>query len=132
MRSDVAGPEVRALVTGPPVVVGRESSLRVAAQELELAEVGAAVVGHTRRVDGVLSEHHVADAVARGLDVDATPVGAVMTPYFSSLEATATIDEAKHRVRHLDAHFLAVMAEGRVVGLLSAEEVLRVDSQPPA
>lgn len=120
--------EVATLVSGPPVVVGREGSLRAAARQLELAGAGAAVVGHTRRVEGVISEHHVAEAVARGRDLDATPVEAYMTPYFSSVEVTATIEEAKQEIRQGEAHFLAATVDGQVVGLLSAEDVLRIPS----
>lgn len=125
---DGASQEIGTLVTGPLVVVGREGSLRAAVHQLEVAGVGAAVVGHTRRVEGVIAEHNIAEAVARDRDLDATPVHSFMTPYLSSVDTKTTIDEAKRRVRHVDAHFLAVTAQGRVVGLLSAEEVLRVPS----
>lgn len=128
----MAGQRVRDLVTAPPVVIGRESSLRTAAQQLARAGQGAAVVGQTRRVDGVLCDHALVGAVARGLDVDATPVHAVMTPHFASLDATTSIDEAQEEVREVAAHFLAVTAGPRVVGLLSAEEVLRVPSEVSA
>lgn len=121
--------DIGSLVLGPPVVVGREGSMRAAARQLEGAGVGAALVGQTRRVEGIISEHHIADALARGLDLDATPVHSFMTPYLSSVDTTTTIDEAKRRVRHIDAHFLGVTAHGEVVGLLSAEDVLRVASR---
>ncbi len=127
----MAGEQVRDLVTSPPVVIGRETSLRAAAQQLERSGRGAAVVGQTRWVDGVLSEHSVVEAVARGLDVDATPADAVMTPHFSSVEADAGVEQAQQRVRDGESHFLAVTAEGVVIGLLSAEEVLRVPSGAP-
>jgi signal-transduction protein with cAMP-binding, CBS, and nucleotidyltransferase domain len=128
----MARERVRDLVTAPPVVVGRESSLRSAAQQLARAGQGAAVVGQTRRVDGVLCEHALVGAVARGLDVDATPVDAVMTPHFASLDAATPIDEAQQEVRAVDVHFVAVTAAARVVGLLSVEEVLRVPSEVSA
>lgn len=124
----MAAERVRDLVTGPPVVVGPESSLRAAAQQLARAGQGAAVVGQTRRVDGVLCERALVGAVARGLDLDATPVHAVMTPHFASLDADTSIDEAQREVREVDVHLLAVTAASQVVGLLAVEDVLRVPS----
>lgn len=120
--------EVATLVSGPPVVVGREGSLRATARQLDLAGAGAALVGHTHQVEGVISEHHVAEAVAWGRDLDATPVGSFMTPYFTSAEVTDTIEQAKARIRDGEAHFLAVTEDDRVVGLLTAEDVLRIPS----
>ena len=76
------------LVSGRPVVVGSETSLRWAARQLEMGDACAAVVGHTRRVDGIISEHDLSEALARGVDVDATPVHVAMTPYFASLDAS--------------------------------------------
>ena len=128
----MTGQEVRDLITGAPLVIGRESSLRAAAQVLEAAGEAAAVVGQTRRVDGVFSEHSVVEAVARGFELDATPVQALMTPYFASIDGGTDLEEAKQRVRSGDAHFVAITDEGQVIGLLSAEEVLRVPSPAPA
>lgn len=121
--------DVGSLVEGPLVVVGREGSLLSAAHQMAAADVSAAVVGHTRWLEGVITEHHIADAVARGLDLDATPVGSFMTPYLSSVDATTPIDAAKRRVRDITGHFLAVTRHGQVVGLLTAEQVLRVPSR---
>ena len=45
------------LVSGRPVVVGSETSLRWAARQLEMGDACAAVVGHTRRVDGIISDY---------------------------------------------------------------------------
>jgi CBS domain-containing protein len=114
------------LVTSPPVVVGTETSLRWAARQLEMGGARAAVVGHTRRVAGLISDHDLSEAIARGDDVDATPVHVAMTPYFASVEATTTIEEAKQAASEGQFHYVAVSAHGEVVGLLSSEEILRV------
>jgi CBS domain-containing protein len=126
MSNDARVRVVGDLVTSRPVVVGTETSLRWAARQLEMGGASAAVVGHTRRVAGVITEHDLAEAIARGDDVDATPVHVAMTPYFASVDATTTIEEAKEAARAGQFHFVAVSSEGEVVGLLSSEEILRV------
>jgi signal-transduction protein with cAMP-binding, CBS, and nucleotidyltransferase domain len=63
--------------------------------------------------------------MAREMDPDATPVHAVMTPYFASVDASCTVDVAMRAARSCPAHVLAVTDGGEVVGLVTAEEVLR-------
>ena len=119
------------LVADPPVVVGNETSLRWAARQLEMGGACAAIVGHTRRVDGIISEHDLSEAIAGGVDVDATPVHVAMTPYFASLETTTPIEEAKRAAREGRFHYVAVSSHGEVVGLLTSEDILRIPHPGP-
>lgn len=130
MSSETASSEmarrVEDLVTAPPVVVGEDTSLRLALCQLEEADAPAAVVGHTRHVAGIVSEHDLAQALAHDMDPDATPVHAVMTPYFASLEASSSVAAAQSVARSRPSHVLAVTDEdGTVVGVVTAEDVLR-------
>lgn len=113
------------LVAAPPVVVGEDTCLRLALLQLEEVGAPAAVVGHTRNVAGIVSEHDLARALAQDMDLDATPVHAVMTPYFASLEASSTVEAAQEVARSRPMHVLAVTDDGTVVGLVTTEEVLR-------
>jgi signal-transduction protein with cAMP-binding, CBS, and nucleotidyltransferase domain len=113
------------VVTTPPVVVGEETCLRLALRQLEEVGAPAAVVGHTRNVAGIVSEHDLARALADDMDLDATPVHAVMTPYFASLEASSTVAAAQQVARSRPTHVLAVTDGGTVVGLLTTEDILR-------
>ncbi|QYG93542.1 CBS domain-containing protein [Iamia sp. SCSIO 61187] len=113
------------LVTAPPVVVGEDTCLRLALLQLEEVGAPAAVVGHTRNVAGIVSEHDLARALAHDMDLDATPVHAVMTPYFASLEASSTVEAAQRVARSRPMHVLAVTDDGTVVGLVTTEAVLR-------
>jgi signal-transduction protein with cAMP-binding, CBS, and nucleotidyltransferase domain len=130
MPDDTMTATVADLVTGRPVVVPAETSLRWVARQLGTGRATAAIVGHTRFVAGVISEHDLAEAVARGNDVDATPAEAAMTPYFASVEATASIEEAKEAIRRTGSHHLAVTSGPEVIGLLASEDVLRLVDEP--
>ena len=116
---------VEDLVSGPPVVVGEDTSLRLALCQLEEVGAPAAVVGHTRHVAGIVSEHDLAQALAHDMDLDATPVHAVMTPYFASLEASSTVAAAQRVARSRPMHVLAITDDGTVVGLVTTEDILR-------
>lgn len=113
------------LVAAPPVVVGEDTCLRLALRQLEEVGVPAAVVGHTRNVAGIVTEHDLARALAHDMDLDATPVHAVMTPYFATVEASSTVEAAQRVARRRSVPVLAVTDDGTVVGLVTTEEILR-------
>ncbi|SIO39871.1 CBS domain-containing protein [Rhodovulum sp. ES.010] len=101
-----------------------EASLREACRRLETCDEGALAVIEKGGLVGILTERDVIRrAVCRGLAMDGTSVGRVMTPD----PATADIDESLSdaqtimmagRFRHLP-----VLDAGRPVGMLSFRDV---------
>jgi len=77
----ITGRPIRSLTTlKPPVSVGLSASIREAVDVMNLHRVGCVLVVAQRRLVGIFTERDVLrKVVTRGSDLDATPVGAVMT-----------------------------------------------------
>lgn len=100
-------------------------SVRDAAKEMRAAHVASVVVteGNSDHLEGIFTERDLTDrVVAMGLDPDATPLSAVMTPCPVTVDRNTSMREAlrsmfENRLRHLP-----VMEGGKVVGVLSMRD----------
>jgi len=116
---------IRTILGNRPVhEVTPETRLRAVARLMAEQRVGAVAVVQDDALLGVLSERDIVfRAVAQGLSVDDTEARAVMTPDPVTLDIDAPVSEAL--ARHLGDAFrhLPVLAEGRLVGLLSYRDI---------
>lgn len=107
-----------------PVVIDAGSSITDAAQRMNDAVVGALVVVAGERPVGIVTDRDlVVRAMARDLPGDAR-VDAVMSTDLLTLDAGADVREAfslfhSHAIRRLP-----VVENGRLVGLISADDLL--------
>jgi CBS domain-containing protein len=107
------------------------ASIRRVAEELVTDEVGLLVVGSADRVEGVVSERDVVRAVALGRDVDTTAVSEVASTRVVWCDAGATVYEvAELMMEHYVRHVL-VEDGGRLVGVVSARDLLGAYITPP-
>ena len=107
-----------------PLYVERGDSVRAAAQAMKQRRVGAAAVVEKHRAIGVFTERDVmCRVVAEGLDPDATTVGEVMTSDPQTMDPGDTIFNALERM--IAGHFrhMPVVADGRLVGMLSIRDI---------
>ncbi len=116
---------IRTILGNRPVhEVTPETRLRAVARLMAEQRVGAVAIVQDDALLGVLSERDIVfRAVAQGLSVDDTEARAVMTPDPVTLDIDAPVSEAL--ARHLGDAFrhLPVLAEGRLVGLLSYRDI---------
>ena len=102
------------------------------AQRMVERDVGAVLVLEGEQLVGILTERDVLRAVADGLD-DATLVRDRMTPHPETLDADDTTEHAAVLMIHGGFRHLPVIEQGRVVGVLSIRDLMRVtleDSVP--
>jgi CBS domain-containing protein len=108
--------------------VQREASVRAAVRVMATHNVGIVAVLGGDRLAGVFSERDVVRRVVdRGLDPDATPVEAVMT---SDLVVAGADEDYQSAMRTMDAaniRHLPVVADGRLLSMLSIRDLMRVD-----
>ena len=117
---------VRIYAADVVLTIASDVSLLAAADELAGDEVGLIVLGTTSNVEAVLSERDIVKAVAEGLDPVATPAMAAASKKIVWCDADATVHEAvalmmEHYVRHL-----LLERYGRLVGIVSARDLLGV------
>lgn len=107
----------------PPASVPPTATLRDAAQRMSDAGVGALPVVEADAVIGVLTDRDlVVRAMACGLSGQ-TRVETVMSTDPVTVEADCAVTVALHRMRSIDARHLPVVSEGRLVGVVSFDDL---------
>jgi CBS domain-containing protein len=119
-----------AIVRRDPVTVPLEATIRETLEVMQRVRLGAIVVADaTRRVPfGVFAlEDLVARVVLPGVDL-AQPIAAVMTGGFIALSPHASAHQALVSIaRSGMRHLVVVDGEGRLVGIVSRDEIFRLD-----
>ena len=108
--------------------VPREATVSAAVRVMTANNVGIVAVLDGDRLAGVFSERDVVRrVVAHGLDPSATPVERVMT---SDLVVAGAEDDYQSAMRTMDGaniRHLPVVADGRLLSMLSIRDLMRVD-----
>jgi CBS domain-containing protein len=107
------------------VVASPQTSLREAAARMTERGVGAVLVVEEGQLVGILSERDVLQAVAAGEEGEA-PVAAWMTRHPDTIEPDDTLAHAGTLMIHGGFRHLPVLEEGRLVGIVSLRDVMRV------
>jgi CBS domain-containing protein len=121
---------VRELMAKSVMCGDPRQSLTEAAAQMRANRVSALAVLDGKAIVGIITERDLLRAIADGLVPEATHVSQYMTHSPRTIEATepaATAAEimVKHRVRHLP-----VTDKGRLVGFLSARDLLALNPWP--
>jgi CBS domain-containing protein len=115
--------QIRYAMSSPPVSVPLEASLEEAARHMAQARVGALpVVAHDRVIGVVTDRDLVVRAMACGLPVEER-VGTVMSQDPVTVEADTPVPAALQAMRSVDARHLPVTEEGRLVGMVSFDDL---------
>jgi CBS domain-containing protein len=107
------------------LTVAAEATLGEAAAKMADRAVGAVVVLEGERIAAILTERDVMRAVAAGKDGSA-PVSEWMTRHPDTIEPTDTTDHAASLMIHGGFRHLPVVEEGKVVGIVSIRDLMRV------
>jgi CBS domain-containing protein len=111
----------RASVTESPA-----DSLRDAADRMWAQQTGSLLVMDGDDLLGIITERDVMKAVARGADLDATPVSAVMTRTLLTVTPDTSLHEAARHMATRWIRHLPVVVDGRLVGMVSQRDLCGV------
>ena len=112
------------LVQREPITLPPDGTIRQAAELMEAEGVGAVIVVDGHRPVGVVTDRDIARrAVAHGLQGDAR-VDAVMSSPVVTIDADADLRHAFDILHGHAVRRLAMMRDGIVVGVLSADDLL--------
>ncbi|HEX9377430.1 MAG TPA: CBS domain-containing protein [Actinomycetota bacterium] len=109
-----------------PGVVCAEADdpLSEVASRMQFNEIGAlAVIDHGSLV-GIITERDLVRAVADGTDTELTPAGEYMTEDPVVVAPDADVHEAVTRMLDIGVRHLPVMSGGRLLGMVSARDLL--------
>lgn len=112
----------RHVVSLPP-----EASVREAVRQMKAAHVASVVVTATAddRIEGIFTERDLTDrVVADGLDPDATPLSAVMTPYPVTVGPETSVRDALRNMFQNGLRHLPIIQDNRVVGIVSMRDFM--------
>jgi len=118
-------PVVADHMTRSLLTVSADATLGEAAARMVERAVGAVVVLEGERITAILTERDVLKAVAAAKDGEA-PITEWMTRHPDTIEPTDTIDHAASLMIHGGFRHLPVVDEGKVVGIVSIRDLMRV------
>jgi CBS domain-containing protein len=115
--------QVGELMSKASVTDSESDPLTEAAARMWRQQTGSLLVMEGDRLLGIVTERDIMKAVARGLDLAATPVSAIMTTQVLTVEpSTPVADAARHMADRWIRH-LPVVAGGKVVGMVSQRDL---------
>lgn len=123
------GMAVKHLITREPIFVAPDTTVQEAAQLMSTTNVSSVLVSDDP--PGIVTDRDLRRrvlAAGRGPD---TPVSMAMTRPLMQIDAEAPVYSAMMRMLEAQIHHLALTQEGRIVGLISATDLLRFQSQNP-
>jgi CBS domain-containing protein len=98
-------------------------SLRQAAILMWEKQTGSLLVMSGPRLLGIITERDVMKAAARGLDLDTTPISAVMTTSLLTVSPETSLHEAAGYMSQRWIRHLPVIVDGRVAGMVSQRDL---------
>lgn len=100
------------------------TTVRAAARNMAERHIGAVLIGEGDRLMGIFTERDLLiRVVARGLDPDATPLTAVMTPDPDTVGPDDLASLALERMRTSGYRHVPVVEDGKVVGIVSLRDL---------
>lgn len=122
--------KVRAVYTPTLVRADPRETLAQAAERMVENEVGALAVFRGETFEGIITERDLVRAVADGTDPWTAQIDEHMTPDPAVISPDAELSEAAAMMLKLEARHLPVCEEGRVIGMLSARDILVDEAWP--
>jgi CBS domain-containing protein len=118
-------PDVASIMSRDVLAVAPEATLADAARRMSGGRVGAVLVLEDGALRGILTERDVLRAVAEGR-VEEAKVADWMTPDPDTIEPTEPTEMAATLMIHGGFRHLPVVEEGRVAGIVSIRDLMRV------
>jgi CBS domain-containing protein len=113
------------------LAVASDERLGAAAKRMVDRGVGAVLVMEGERLVGILTERDLMKAVAGGFEPDAR-VRDWMTRHPETIEASDATEHAASLMIHGGFRHLPVLEEGKVAGIISIRDLMRVALQDSA
>lgn len=115
---------------GDVYAIAPDATVYEAAQEMCARRVGALLVRTPERTSGIVSERDLMTRVILARrDPQRTPVEEVMTPYVVCISPRTSVREAMAVMSEQRCRHLPVVADGRVVGMISIGDLVRAASR---
>jgi CBS domain-containing protein len=106
--------------------VSPTDSVLVAIKRMAEREIGALAVTDQGRLEGIFSERdYTRKIILRGRPAATTTVGEVMTTKVAVVDPMKTVEECMALMTHMHVRHLPVMADGKLVGMISIGDLVK-------
>jgi CBS domain-containing protein len=120
---------VKYLIKRPPVFIDEVATIAQAASVMQNARIGSVLV--RANPPGIITDRDLRGRVlAAGLGSE-IPVRRVMSQPLKTLDSDAPVFVALHLMLEENIHHLALLEEGKIVGLISSSDLLQHEGSSP-
>ena len=123
--------QVRDLLRRQPVMLDCELSVREAARMMSEENVSSVLVMCEERLVGIVTDKDLRVRVLAANRDPGSPISGVMTSEPMTLDAAADVDSALLMMMRKNYHHLPILEDGKPVGLVTAGDILRAQSEHP-
>lgn len=126
--------KVREALVADPRVVAPSASAREVAELLLRPHVESALVADEGRLVGCVTRESLVAAVARGVDLAGATAGDLADGDVTTVGPDDALDDTLHLMAERDLDRVVVVENGRLLGILPREPILRrlAEDEPPA
>ncbi len=115
-------------MTSNPIYISSDKSLGECARLMAEKHVGALLVKENKKLTGIISEQDIVrKTIAKGVNPLQTIVKDVMETELTTVAPNSDINDALIKMRDLNIRHLPVMDEGKLVGLITIKDILKVE-----
>jgi CBS domain-containing protein len=122
---------VRMFAADAVITMPADATLQAVADELAGDQIGLVLLGSVDDVEGVVSERDVVRAVADALDPPNTPAREVASTMLVWCDASANVREVAERMMEEYVRHVLLEVDGRLVGIVSARDLLSAYAMSP-
>ena len=117
-------------MTRKPIAVTPDTTVIECAKLMLAKKVGSLVIKEGDVLKGYLTEQGIVHKiVAKNIDASKTPVSKIMAVKVATIEPNLDIYDALVKMRDLDTRQLPVVDDGKLVGLLTLKDILKIQPQ---
>jgi CBS domain-containing protein len=117
---------VSEVMTKASITESASEPIKAAASRMWAQQTGSLLVMEGESLIGIITERDVMKCIARGLDVNATPVSAVMTRGVQTVSPYTSVGDAARQMASRWIRHLPVVEDGRVVGMVSQRDLVGI------
>ena len=117
--------QVRDIMTTEVVTVGPHYNVADVASLMIARRIGSVIVLEEERVLGILTERDILKVIGGGEDPKTVAAHEALTDDLYTIAPDASVDEAARKMTKAKVRHLPVIADDRVIGILSIRDLVR-------